>query len=76
MCPTYCAYCTRMRAVGPDTECVSKTPFKPGLSRWNEIFTYIEANPQLQDIVISGGDSFYIHPEHIRGIGDRLIKSR
>lgn len=65
-----------MRAVGPDTECVSKTPFKPGLSRWNEIFTYIEANPQLQDIVISGGDSFYIHPEHIRGIGDRLIKSR
>jgi lysine 2,3-aminomutase len=76
VCPTYCAYCTRCRAVGADTELVTKASFKPGLKRWNEIFAYIEANPQIHDIVISGGDSFYIHPEHLRGIGDRLIKSK
>ncbi|KAK2610529.1 hypothetical protein N8I77_003952 [Diaporthe amygdali] len=72
VCPTYCAYCTRARAVGGNTECVTKQSYKPGRTRWDEIFTYIEANPQLQDIVVSGGDSFYIHPEHVRMIGDRL----
>lgn len=76
VCPTYCSYCTREYSIGGDTETVTKKSFKPGLRRWNEIFTYIEANPQLQDIVVSGGDSFYIQPDQIRGIGDRLIKSK
>ncbi|KAI3401737.1 hypothetical protein diail_9401 [Diaporthe ilicicola] len=75
VCPTYCIFCTRARAVGADTLCVTKQKYPPGRRRWDEIFTYIEANPQLQDIVISGGDSFYIEPEHIRMIGDRLIKT-
>ncbi|KUI60045.1 L-lysine 2,3-aminomutase [Cytospora mali] len=37
------------------------------------VFAYIEANPQLQDIVISGGDSYYLQPEQIKSIGSRLI---
>jgi L-lysine 2,3-aminomutase len=75
VCPTYCVYCTRARAVGADTEIVKKDPYRPGRKRWDEIFAYIEANPKIQDIVISGGDSFYILPENIRNIGNRLINS-
>lgn len=75
MCPTYCTYCTRAYAIGGDTETVTKDTYKPGRKRWDEVFAYIEANPKLQDIVISGGDSFYIHPENIRNIGNRLINS-
>ncbi|ROV89958.1 hypothetical protein VMCG_10121 [Cytospora schulzeri] len=73
VCPTYCTYCTRSYAVGADTESVSKTSFKPARKRWDEVFAYIESQPQLQDIVISGGDSYYLQPEHIRMIGERLI---
>lgn len=50
-----------------------KTFFKPSRRRWEEIFAYIEATPQLQDIVVSGGDAYYLHPDDIRMIGERLI---
>lgn len=73
VCPTYCTFCTRSYAVGADTERITKTSFKPTRRRWDQIFAYIEATPQLQDIVISGGDSYYLPPEHIRMIGERLI---
>lgn len=74
VCPTYCNFCTRSYAVGANTDVVTKTSFKPTRRRWEEVFTYIEATPQLQDIVISGGDSYYLQPEHIRMIGERLIE--
>lgn len=52
---------------------MTKTPFKPTRRRWDAIFAYIEATPQLQDIVISGGDTYYLQPEHIQMIGERLL---
>lgn len=52
---------------------MTKTSFKPTRRRWDAIFEYIEATPQLQDIVISGGDSYYLEPGHIEYIGQRLI---
>ncbi|CAN8098714.1 unnamed protein product [Discula destructiva] len=73
VCPTYCTFCTRSYAVGANTDSVTKTSFKPTRRRWDAIFDYIEATPQLQDIVVSGGDSFYLEPEHIQYIGERLI---
>ena len=73
VCPTYCSFCTRSYAVGANTETVTKTSFKPTRRRWEEVFAYIERTPQLQDIVISGGDSYYLNSEHIGLIGDRLI---
>ncbi|KUI67951.1 L-lysine 2,3-aminomutase [Cytospora mali] len=73
VCPTYCNYCTRCYAVGADTLSITKTPFRPGRKRWDQVFAYIEATPQLQDIVISGGDSYYLQPDQIKSIGNRLI---
>jgi lysine 2,3-aminomutase len=33
----------------------------------------MESQPGLQDIVVSGGDAYYLNPDHIREIGERLI---
>ncbi|RKU41667.1 hypothetical protein DL546_004271 [Coniochaeta pulveracea] len=73
VCPTYCMFCTRSYAVGADTDTVTKSSLKPIRRRWEDAFAYIEAQPGLHDIVVSGGDSYYLSPEHITLIGERLI---
>ncbi|EKD16268.1 uncharacterized protein L3040_009498 [Drepanopeziza brunnea f. sp. 'multigermtubi'] len=72
-CPLYCRYCTRSYAVGADTETVTKASLKPKLARWNEMLDYIAATPIIQDVVISGGDSYSLAGMHLRMIGDRLL---
>ena len=42
--------------------------------RWEEAFRYIESQPQLEDIVISGGDTYNLKAEHIEAIGRRLLE--
>ena len=37
------------------------------------MFEYIEATPQINDVVVSGGDSYYLNPEHLTFIGQRLL---
>ncbi|KAK0612993.1 hypothetical protein B0T17DRAFT_511350 [Bombardia bombarda] len=73
VCPTYCMFCTRSYAVGANTDTVTKASLKPTRKRWEEAFAYIERTPQLQDIVVSGGDSYYLQPEQLTMIGERLI---
>ncbi|KZL81021.1 l-lysine -aminomutase [Colletotrichum incanum] len=73
VCPTYCMFCTRSYAVGADTETVDKDSYRPILARWEKVFNYIENTPELEDIVVSGGDSYYLAPHQIELIGDRLI---
>jgi lysine 2,3-aminomutase len=74
VCPVYCAYCTRARAVGPSTEANAKdNTLKPGRARWEEAFAYIEAHPEVQDVVISGGDAFMLDPRHLMELGERLL---
>jgi lysine 2,3-aminomutase len=34
---------------------------------------YIASNPIISDVIISGGDSYSLAPEHLRLIGDRLL---
>lgn len=73
VCPVYCRFCTRSYAVGAPTDTVKKSSIKPALRRWNKIFEYIEATPQINDVVVSGGDSYYLNPEHLTLIGQRLL---
>ncbi|KAI0133763.1 L-lysine-aminomutase [Xylariales sp. AK1849] len=73
VCPTYCMFCTRSYAVGADTETVKKDSLKPTRRRWEEVFAYIESQPGLHDIVVSGGDSYYLQPDQILMVGKRLI---
>lgn len=37
------------------------------------MFDYIESHTAVQDVVISGGDSYYLHPEQLSTIGRRLL---
>jgi len=49
-CSSYCRYCTRSRMVGKER---GKTH---NASRWQKAIAYIEANPAIRDVLISGGD--------------------
>src|SRR5580692_49888 len=72
-CPVYCRFCTRSYAVGIDTEEVSKFQLKVNPERWEQTFAYIRSRPELEDIVISGGDAFQLRPEQITLIGETLL---
>ncbi|KAF3008710.1 hypothetical protein E8E13_009610 [Curvularia kusanoi] len=59
--------------VGANTETVSKSPQKPSRRRWEIVFQHIESDPSLHDIVVSGGDAYYLQPDDIKEIGERLL---
>jgi lysine 2,3-aminomutase len=52
---------------------VKKKPQKPSLKRWETIFNYIESHEELKDIVVSGGDAYYLQPEDLLEIGRRYV---
>ncbi len=72
-CPVYCRFCTRSYAVGIDTEEVSKFRLRVNQDRWQQTFAYIASRPELEDIVISGGDAYQLRPEQITQIGESLL---
>lgn len=73
VCPVYCCFCTRSYAVGKDTEVVTKKSAKPGRARWQAMFQYIEETPEIQDVVVSGGDSYSLQFHQLQIIGERLL---
>jgi lysine 2,3-aminomutase len=48
-CAMYCRFCTRKRKVADPSSSAQKTQLEMGLE-------YIRSNPQIRDVVISGGD--------------------
>lgn len=72
-CPVYCRFCTRSYAIGLNTEQVEKVALRPNKDRWKAAFAYIHSRPELEDIVISGGDAYNLRPEWIREIGHTLL---
>jgi lysine 2,3-aminomutase len=53
---------------------VEKFKLSARMQRWDDAFAYIESRPELEDIVISGGDTYNLKAEHIQLIGERLLK--
>ncbi len=72
-CPVYCRFCTRSYAVGQDTEMVDKVHLHASTARWDRVFEYIEQTPQVEDIVVSGGDIYNLPAKHLRKLGHRLL---
>jgi len=72
-CPVYCRFCTRSYAIGPDTEDVDKVALGKTPKDWHDAFAYIAARPELEDIVISGGDTYQLAPKNILLIGEALL---
>ncbi|MBM4283283.1 MAG: KamA family radical SAM protein [Deltaproteobacteria bacterium] len=72
-CPVYCRFCTRSYAVGLDTDLVEKVSLKATDERWERALRYIAERPEVEDVVVSGGDSYRLRADQIRAIGERLL---
>ena len=46
---------------------------KPTRRRWEAVFEHIEKTPGISDVVVSGGDSYYLLPDQLKLIGERLL---
>ena len=65
-CSTYCRYCTRSRMVGHRGEAAFH------LTQLEGAIAYIEGNPAVRDVLISGGDPFTLPDEMLEWILSRL----
>jgi lysine 2,3-aminomutase len=72
-CPVYCRFCTRSYAIGLDTEEIEKVRLGPSDERWKRAYRYIASRPELEDIVVSGGDAYQLRAQQIEEIGDALL---
>ena len=73
VCPVYCRFCTRSYAIGGDTDIVEKAQLATDPKRWKRAFDYIASRPELEDIVISGGDAYQLSPKSLKTIGESLL---
>lgn len=61
-CGVYCRFCTRSRMVGDGGGAVS-------LDRLAPAFAYLEAHPEVRDVILSGGDPLTLGTDRL----DRLL---
>ena len=72
VCPVYCQFCTRSYAVGQDTNTVKKDNVASPRG-WDAAIEYIRCNPEIEDVVISGGDIARLKPQNIIKLGEALL---
>ena len=73
VCPVYCRYCTRSYAIGGSTEAVEKEGFRPNNKRWQAAFAYVASRPEIEDVVVSGGDAFMLSAGKLETILETLL---
>jgi lysine 2,3-aminomutase len=73
VCPVYCQYCTRSYAIGLDTPLVQKDHVTSA-QNWTAAIDYIRGRPEIEDVVISGGDIARLKPAHVRELGNALLQ--
>jgi len=73
ICPVYCRYCTRSYAVGTETTNYDKVYISQDHERYQKVFAYIAQHPELEDIVISGGDAYMLKAERLQMLCDVLL---
>ena len=64
-CASYCRYCFRKRLVGNDSAEVA-----PDYAR---VADYIRSHPEMQNVLLSGGDSMVLSTEKLHRIMDHLL---
>lgn len=64
-CTSYCRYCFRKRLVGKDTDEVA--PDFAAVGR------YIQAHPEMTNVLMSGGDPFVLSTTKLHAILDHLL---
>jgi lysine 2,3-aminomutase len=58
MCSMYCRHCTRRRIVGEHEDAVHNQDYE-------NAFTYIRRNPEVRDVLLSGGDPLTLSDERL-----------
>ena len=73
-CPQYCGHCTRMDLVGNSTPVIDKLKLtlKP-VDRMDRHVAYLRANPQVRDVVVSGGDVANLPWPRLEGYVTQLL---
>lgn len=66
ICSTYCRYCTRSRIFGRQHQCFIDT------AKWERALAYIESNPNIRDVLLSGGDPLTLSDDRLEWILSRL----
>ena len=66
ICSTYCRYCTRSRIFGRQHQCFIDS------AKWEKALAYIEANPNIRDVLLSGGDPLTLSDDRIEWLLSRL----
>lgn len=65
-CSNYCRYCTRSRMVGNENSNQSN------FSNWQKAIAYIESQPKIRDVLLSGGDPLTLSDEKLEWLLSRL----
>lgn len=66
-CSTYCRYCTRSRMVGQ-----AGGEYQFSTRQWESALAYIEAHPEIRDVLLSGGDPLTISDDKLDYLLGRL----
>jgi lysine 2,3-aminomutase len=66
-CSVYCRFCTRSRMVGQAGGARSLDALEPA-------FSWIEAHPEIRDVIVSGGDPLIASDERIAAVLSRVAR--
>jgi lysine 2,3-aminomutase len=66
-CATYCRYCTRSRVVGDPGG-----PYSFSMLQWERAISYIEGQPGIRDVLLSGGDPLILADDKLAWLLGRL----
>jgi lysine 2,3-aminomutase len=68
-CPVYCRFCFRREQIGPGkARALSPQDFE-------RAFAYIQAHPEIYEVILTGGDPFILSPRRAGEITHRLAAS-
>ena len=65
VCPVYCRFCFRRDQLGPGEGVL-------GPGALDRAFAYIEAHPEIWEVIVTGGDPFLLSPRRVAEIVRRL----
>lgn len=69
-CPVYCRFCFRREAVGPTSSKGKENALSP--QDFEAALAYIAGQPQIREVILTGGDPFILSPRRIEEISGRL----
>jgi lysine 2,3-aminomutase len=65
VCAIYCRFCFRREMIGPDAEPLSAKQLDAALG-------YIAANPEIWEVILTGGDPLVLSPRRLKQVISRL----